>query len=103
MYLQVYLHKTVIGVESLLIRIIKRAKYLAQKGHTLFASPELQFFLRENVTLADFQSQEKVLEGFLTLDDAQVWSAIRAWTRDSDFILSDLSSRLMERKLRSKP
>lgn len=99
MYLQVYLHKTVIGVEGLLVRILKRAKFLAQKGEVLFASPALQFFLKEQVTLRDFQTEQKILVDFLSLDDAQIWSAIRVWTTHSDFILSDLSARLMDRKL----
>ena len=99
MYLQVYLHKTVIGAEGLLVRILKRAKFLAQKGMSLFASPALQFFLKEQIILADFQKEEKILVDFLSLDDAQIWSAIQVWTTHSDFILSDLSTRLIHRKL----
>ena len=99
MYLQVYMHKSVIGLEGLLVRALKRAKELVQKGEKITASPALHFFLKEEIGLEDFHKNQQILEDFFTLDDAQIWVAIRSWAQHPDYILSQLSSQILHREL----
>lgn len=99
MYWQVYLHKTVLGSEMLLINILKRAKYLVSQGENLFATPSLAYFLQRNLTEADFRNDRQHLEVFCNMDDSDVLSAIKVWQGSSDRILSDLCSMLILRKL----
>lgn len=99
MYWQVYLHKTVVSAENLLILALRRAKELEKKGHHVFASPSLQFFLQNDFTTLDFETNPKVLDNFIQLDDFDIMGAIKVWQFDTDKILSDLSKRIVERKL----
>lgn len=99
MYWQVYLHKTVLGIELLLINILKRAKYLTQNGEHLFATPALQYFLQRNLTEADFNDTPEHLDVFCQLDDNDVMAAIKVWQNHEDKILSDLCQMLILRKL----
>lgn len=99
MYWQVYLHKTVVSAENLLINTLKRAKYLSGQGVALFGSPTLNYFLTNNINKHDFENQEKVLNTFANLDDYDIMSAIKVWQDVDDFILSELSKRLINRKL----
>lgn len=99
MYWQVYLHKTVLGAEQLVINILKRAKYLAQKGHELPALPVLKYFLYEQITKDDFQSSPDVLDLFCELDDIDILSSIKWWSRHDDPILSRLCQMVLSRKL----
>jgi len=99
MYWQVYLHKTVIASEQLMLKILKRAKHLIRKGNFLFSSPFLQEFLKRDIEEGEFLERPELFERFMDLDDSDIWSAIKAWTKDSDFILSTLSQSLIQRKL----
>lgn len=99
MYWQVYLHKTVLGVEQLIVKILKRAKELANKRIELFAPPAFRFFLYENINGDDFQNDNKILELFCTLDDSDISSAIKVWTNHEDIILSTLCKMILNRKL----
>ena len=99
MYWQVYLHKTVLGSEMLLINILKRAKELAQKGEQMFATPALRYFLYKNLGEADFVSQPYHLEKYLELDDTDVMASIKVWQTHDDKILSILCKMLTLRKL----
>lgn len=99
MYWQVYLHKTVLSSEQLIIHILKRAKLLAQSNNQLFASPALSFFLYEGITASDLRREKKVLAQFCNLYDDDIFSAIKAWQNHSDPILSRLSSMLINRHL----
>lgn len=99
MYWQVYMHKTVVSAEMLLTRVLKRAKYLIQKGENLFATNALQFFLNENFTMQDFRKNSDVLEQFAQLDDYDIFTSIKVWQNHPDKILSFLSKSLMNRKL----
>ncbi|HNB81488.1 MAG TPA: HD domain-containing protein [Chitinophagaceae bacterium] len=99
MYDQVYLHKTVLSSELMLLTVLQRARELSLLGEQLFATPALQYFLQHEITLADFQSGEECLQTFLELDDFDIVSAIKVWSRHSDPVLSDLSSRLLGRNL----
>ncbi len=98
MYWQVYLHKTVLSAENLLVRILKRAKFLAENGVELHASPVLKEFLYNNYSKSDFESEE-VLESFTQLDDTDLYSAIKTWSRHEDFTLSKISNALINRDL----
>ncbi len=97
MYWQVYLHKTVLSSELLLVNILRRAKYLAQNDEDLFATPALQVFLKENYSSKDLR--DNFLEAFLLLDDNDIASAIKVWATHSDKILKELSTRLLNRHL----
>jgi HD superfamily phosphohydrolase len=99
MYWQVYLHKTVLGAEQLIIKILQRAKQLAQQNKELFATPSLRFFLYENIQATDFNQQDNILESFCDLDDTDIMSAIKVWSTHSDVILSQLCHMLLFRKL----
>ncbi|MDR0668275.1 MAG: HD domain-containing protein [Prevotellaceae bacterium] len=98
MYWQVYLHKTVLSAEQLLLQILRRAKTLVARGATLFASPALQLFLQRRVTIADF-ARPDVLDAFARLDDSDVNSAIKVWCRADDAILAQLCTMLVARRL----
>lgn len=99
MYWQVYLHKTAVASEKMLINTIRRAKYLSDNGEELFASPALSFFLKNRVTIDDFKNNEKVLEHFSNLDDADIWTSLKVWQSHPDKVLSLLSYGMVNRKL----
>ena len=99
MYWQVYLHKTVLSAETLLVTILKRAKELAAKGHELFATPALQLFLKHDFKKIDFKKDESLLDKFSKLDDSDVMASIKVWSENPDKILSKLCSNLLDRKL----
>ncbi len=99
MYWQVYLHKTVLSAETLLVNILKRAKELSAKGDELFATPALQLFLKNNFSKFDFKKKKDLLEKFCMLDDYDVMASIKVWSESKDKILSILCHNLLERKL----
>ncbi len=99
MYWQVYLHKTVLSAETLLVHILKRAKELSSQGKELFATPALQLFLKNNFTKKDFESNPQLLNWFSKLDDNDVVASIKVWSECDDVILSKLCSNLLDRKL----
>lgn len=99
MYWQVYLHKTVLSAENLLVNILKRAKELCAGGEQLFATPALQFFLQKDYTIHDFSKNKNILVQFSKLDDHDVVASIKVWSEHTDKILSKLCLQLLERKL----
>ncbi|MBM3160789.1 MAG: HD domain-containing protein [Bacteroidetes bacterium] len=99
MYWQVYLHKTVVSGEFMLIHALRRAKELSLKGVTLFASPALAFFLTKEIQETDFIRNPEVLMHFADLDDYDILGAIKVWQYHDDKILSMLSSAIVHRKL----
>ena len=99
MYWQVYLHKTVIGAEQMLIKALKRAKELSTSGQKLFATPALQHFLTNRIDASNFVSNREHLDWFTKLDDTDILSAIKSWCDHDDFILKTLCSRIMARDL----
>lgn len=104
MYWQVYLHKTGIVAEQLLVRVLKRAKQLSAKGVVLPASNGLKFFLNNNISINDFS--EEVLDTFSKLDDYDIISAMKIWVSNDDFVLKNLSKMLLNRdllKIKVKP
>ncbi len=104
MYWQVYMHKTVLSSETLLVNILKRAKELANNGYDLYATPSLRFFLYNKIGHSDLIDNGKFTPGliasnFTRLDDSDVLASAKYWTDHSDKVLSDLSGRLMRRDL----
>ena len=99
MYWQVYLHKTVIAAEQLLVKILERAKELASNGETLFATPALQHFLKNDITERNFFEDDNHLLQFSKLDDQDIYASIKVWENHGDFILSRLCKMLNARKL----
>jgi HD superfamily phosphohydrolase len=99
MYWQVYLHKTVICAEQMLMKILKRAKYLAKNNHELFATPSLQFFLYRDFDAQSFYSDEQMIMQFSMLDDNDFFSSMKEWQRSDDKVLSYLCSCMINRKL----
>ncbi|HZX59379.1 MAG TPA: phosphohydrolase, partial [Mucilaginibacter sp.] len=99
MYWQVYLHKTVVSAEQLLAKILKRARELALAGNSLFATPDLNHFLVNKVSKADFMKNERHIDAFAGLDDTDIMSAIKVWADDEDFVLSQLCGMMMRRNL----
>jgi HD superfamily phosphohydrolase len=99
MYWQVYLHKTVLSAEFMLVQVLKRAKELVQGGHVLWSTPSLHFFLEQSFTPDTFFSHPQALQHFLDLDDQDVLSAIKVWAKDTDPVLGPLCQMLIERKL----
>ncbi|MDP1623086.1 MAG: HD domain-containing protein [Bacteroidales bacterium] len=99
MYWQVYLHKTVIAADQLLVNLLRRAKFVAENGDPLFATPAFDLFLRHNPTRQDFETDPKFLDLFSQLDDFDVFASIKVWTMHADPILSDLCKKLINRQL----
>lgn len=99
MYWQVYLHKTVLSAENLLVMILKRAKDLAHQKVKLFCTPALEKFLYNQYSAEDFTSDHKLLELFALLDDNDIITSVKVWTEHKDIVLSNLCKRLTNRKL----
>lgn len=97
MYWQVYLHKTGLVAESILVNVLKRAKELALQGEDLYASKAFRYFLYNEITPENFT--EKTLETFSRLDDYDVLSSIKEWIHHKDKILASLSKMIIHRKL----
>ncbi|WP_171032315.1 HD domain-containing protein [Polaribacter aestuariivivens] len=97
MYWQVYLHKTGLVAENMLVNVLKRAKELAEKGVELYASSALHYFLYKQITKENFTVN--TLEMFSKLDDYDILSAIKEWTNHQDRVLSTLSKMIVNRKL----
>ncbi len=99
MHWQVYLHKTVLSAENLLVKIILRARMLLRSGTPLQASPALLFFMGHSVTREDFGANPELLELFCKLDDYDLITAVKAWTDHPDPVLSLLCNWLVNRRL----
>lgn len=99
MYWQVYLHKTVVSADSILLSALNRARYLIENGVQLECSGALKFFLSHPYSLSDFQNNDDILEQFSLLDDYDIISALKVWRNCGDFVLSELSGKLLDRRL----
>jgi hypothetical protein len=99
MYWQVYLHKAVLSAEFSLVEVLKRAKTLVQSGEDLFSTSALMTFLKNDYCLDDFNTNPELLELFCQLDDFDIMTSIKEWTRHSDKVLSLLSQKIIQRKL----
>lgn len=106
MYWQVYLHKTSLVGEQLVIRVLKRAKELTKNDVILEASKALSYFLNNEISLKDFNTES--LEVFSKLDDYDIVSAMKTWQFHEDFVLKNLCEMILNRnllkiKLKKKP
>ena len=99
MYWQVYLHKTSVAYERMLISTLLRAKELASRGVELFASPALRFFLYNNIEPEEFRNNPECIENFVQLDDNDVWTALKVWCSHPDKVLSTLSTGMINRNI----
>lgn len=99
MYWQVYLHKTAVAAEKMMINTLRRAKQLSMNGEKLFASPALTYFLSKDVHPSDFIEDGETLQHFVNLDDNDIWSALKVWVSHPDKVLSVLSNGMVNRKL----
>lgn len=99
MYWQVYLHKTVLSAENMLVKILRRAKELALRGVDLYASPALEYFLYHTITAANFEQEPACLKQFCLLDDYDILGAIKVWSQHPDKVLSLLCKWLTNREL----
>jgi len=99
MYWQVYLHKTTVGYEKVLVNTLRRAKWLTWQGEQLFASPSLRYFLEHDIDAAWFEKQPEALQMYAELDDSDIWSALKAWKHAADPILRLLATDLLDRHL----
>ena len=100
MYWQVYLHKTTVSAETMLIQVIKRAQDLAKSGNTsVFSGTGLDTFLKNQISTKNIKSNKSHLESFMGIDDYDVWVSIKKWQKNPDFTLSYLSKGILERKL----
>lgn len=107
MYWQVYLHKTVVACEQMLVQTLRRAKTLGLQGVPLFASPALLGFLRERRDRSSF-ADPAILADFMRLDDHDIMGAVKVWADHPDKVLARLASDLVQRrtlriKLRKEP
>jgi uncharacterized protein len=99
MYWQVYLHKTTVSAEKMLINLIQRAKFLRQQGQHIAGTDELNHFLLNDFTLEDFKASNSLLATFLELDDYDIWGGIKLWKNDADYILKAISKMFLTRQL----
>ena len=99
MYWQVYLHKTTVSSEKVLVNALLRAKYLAKRGKNIFATPCLKYFLYNDINADTFKKDEKAQRNYALLDDNDIWSTIKVWLNDDDKILSILAHDLLNRNL----
>ena len=97
MYWQVYLHKTGLVAENMLVKVLQRAKELALSGVEVPASKALSYFLYNPITPENFTND--TLNIFSKLDDYDVLQAIKGWVEHDDFVLSKLSEMIINRKL----
>ena len=99
MYWQVYLHKTAVAYEKVLVNMLNRAKDLARHGQTVFASPALSYFICNDVDAQWFNNHKEALQMYEELDDSDIWSAMKAWKHADDKILSTLATDMLDRRI----
>lgn len=99
MYWQVYLHKTTVSAERMLVNLIRRARALVRAGEPLAGSHALITFLKKEITLNELKEDPSVLDAFGQLDDNDIWGAIKSWKDHKDNILSLLSNMMIQRQL----
>lgn len=99
MYWQVYLHKTVLVAEQMLWKALLRAREVISEGKHLFASPALIYFLMNELSERDFKEKPEALEFFMSLDDFDIFAALKVWSNQGDKVLSQLCKRIVNRQL----
>ncbi len=99
MYWQVYLHKTVLAAENMLIKILRRAKELSMAGEDIHSSPVLSYFLNAQIGKNELLHDPAVINHFSDLDDYDIYASIKVWAQSEDPILSRLCNMLINRQL----
>jgi len=99
MYWQVYLHKTALAADALLINILRRARHLIAQGQTIFQPMALYPFLKDNLHPDQFAEKGEFIRLFSLLDDHDIWTSIKNWAHADDRILRELCDKLLNRKL----
>ena len=99
MYWQVYLHKTALVAEQMLVNLLLRAKELSLIGVEVFGTPQLLYFLKNNVDIKTFESNRETITNFIGLDDCDISTCMKIWMNHSDSVLSKLSKALVNRHL----
>lgn len=99
MYWQVYLHKTVICADEMLVKILEQAKELVMSGVDMKASEPLDYFLKNNISKADLEQNEEALKNYALLDDVDILTGVKSWMNHSDKVLSFLCTSLINRRL----
>jgi hypothetical protein len=99
MYWQVYLHRTCVAYEKVLVNMLTRAKDLIRQGQDVFASPALHYFLSNDVDAIWFAEHPEALIYYGELDDSDIWSAMKAWKHHDDKILSTLATDMLDRRI----
>ena len=99
MYWQVYLHRTCVAYEKVLVNMLTRAKDLIKSGQDVFASPALHYFLYNDVDKAWFDTHPEALANYEELDDSDIWCAMKAWKHHDDKILSTLATDMLDRHI----
>ena len=97
MYWQVYLHKTSIGAEFVLVKLLARVKELTHQGKKLPMTTALRFFVENHITKETFDSH--ALELFAQLDDYDIISGLKEWQYGEDWVLAKLSQMILNRDL----
>jgi uncharacterized protein len=97
MYWQVYLHKTVLSAEQMLMRVLKRAKELYTEGQPVESFGQLEYFFKNNII--DKKNSEELAKRFAMLDDFDIIASLKLWTSNKDYVLSLLSTNILNRKL----
>ena len=99
MYWQVYLHRTCVAYEKVLINMLNRVKELIRMGQQVFASPALLYFLSNQVDKDWFDTHPEALVNYSELDDSDIWSAMKVWKHHDDKILSTLATDMLDRHI----
>ena len=99
MYWQVYLHKTVLSAENMLIQILNRAKYLYKNSKKIYLSPDLKRFFEKSFSIDEFIKDNTILENFSRLDDYEIYASLKYWIKNKDFVLSNLSQKILDREI----
>jgi len=99
MYWQVYLHKTTVSAEEMLIQLMRRARFLIENGAKLEMTSALSIFFERRFGWLDFITNPEKLNAFSLIDDYDIWYSIKNWAGNPDFVLSFLSRGLMDRRL----
>lgn len=98
MYWQVYLHKTVVAAELMLKQILRRAKLLAREARCPEAPEQLAYFLNNDID-ADSFDNDVTINQFTLLDDTDILSSVKVWTKSSDRCLAMLATWFLNRRI----
>ena len=99
MYWQVYLHKTSICSETMVLKIFERVKDLLKENIFVDIPKHLRVFFNRNISREDFEKDTTLIQNFVNLDDVDIWYAIKTWQNHNDVVLANLSQNITNRNL----